>query len=580
MTAEAAALPGAPAFAGPVLGTLRLPAAEAERAAVLALRNPRPVPGGRTVYAAVTRFAREEPGRTAVLDGERAVGYAGLLERATTLAALLDGRGIRRGDVVAVVGARGADVLAAFLATESIGAVYLPVEPGWPARRVADVLRRGDAACLLRCPGADVSAASAGAEEAGVPALSSVPAASGRTDPGTDTRTDARTETATDTPTDPSRAAAAVAPDDPAYVIFTSGTTGAPKGAVVERRGMLNHLWAKIDDLGLGPDDVLAFTAPLAFDISLWQMLAPLLVGAAVAVVADPDLAYPRRLSGALGRSGATVVELVPTMAGWLAAQAEREGAGTLPRLRALVSTGEELKPTVAARIMSALPGVGLFNAYGPTECSDDVTHHTVTEADLTRPRLPVGVPVANAVLYVLVADAVDGSWRAAGPGEAGDLFVGGLPVGRGYVNDAVTTASAFFTDCLDPHSPTGRLYRTGDLARVEDGAVHYLGRGDRQVKVAGVRMELDEIEIALGRHPGLDQCAVTVTDGELAAHYVPSPGTDEPSRAELKCFLSATLPPALVPGRWSRLDRLPLTANGKVDHRSLQDTSHRKGQR
>jgi non-ribosomal peptide synthetase component F len=318
-----------------------------------------------------------------------------------------------------------------------------------------------------------------------------------------------------------------------------------------------------------------AFTAPLVFDISIWQMLCPFMVGGRVVVMNDAVTRLPRWLVGTLEAEGVTAVELVPTVIGWLVDELKRQdGGGSLRKLRWLLSTGEALYPAAAARVLDTLPHVSLVNAYGPAECSDDVTLHVVTPADLTVPLLPVGSPVANTALYVLIEDA-DGTWRAAEPGESGELFVGGAGVGRGYLNDPDTTGRAFFRDPFDPASPTGRLYRTGDLARVDEGLVYYLGRGDRQVKVAGVRMELDEIEAVLTRHPGVEQCAVTVSDdgdlSELVAHYtLRSPVPQQ----ELQEALSAALPPPMVPRRWREWDALPLSRNGKIDHRSLQATA------
>ncbi|GAA3112079.1 amino acid adenylation domain-containing protein [Streptosporangium carneum] len=545
----------------PALGDLVLESGAAGRAVELALRNPVQVVVDQGVLRHVARHAAEAPDRPAVIDGERVLSYARLLHRVAEIRRILTGHGLGPGDVVAAAGERCADTPAVFLAIESIGAVYLPIELSWPVGRISEVLRRGSAACLLDYAPAGGHAAAEAAAERGLKTLrvedespSDAYDLSGGPLPDLDTPRSQATEVR--------------------YIIFTSGTTGVPKGATVEHRGMLNHLWAKIGDLSLGRDDVLAFTAPLVFDISIWQMLAPLLVGGKVAVVRDADLAYPRRLAGSLRRTGSTVVELVPTMVGWLAAEAARTGRDA-SAFRWLISTGEELRPSLAGQVVDALPGTGLLNAYGPTECSDDVTHHVVTRADLARRRLPVGRAIGNAVLYVLVADQRSGTWRAAEPGEAGDLFVGGLPVGLGYVNDARATAQAFFTDTLDPASPTGRLYRTGDLARVEDGVVHYLGRRDRQVKVAGVRLELDEIEAVLGRHPAVEHCAVTVSEtsgaSELTAHYVPRRSV---STEELKEFLALSLPAQLIPRRWSQLTVIPLTPNGKIDHRSLRETT------
>ncbi|WP_438306846.1 amino acid adenylation domain-containing protein (plasmid) [Streptomyces sp. HUAS TT11] len=535
----------------PDLPPLALAPDTAQRAAELALaRTGGPRTGlGSAVLDHVTRFAQEQPERTAVVDADRALDYAGLLARAAEIGGALRAAGCTTGSVVAVVGDRSADSIAVFLALEGLGAVYLPVDPDWPAVRVADVLGTSAALLLLDCAGGRGGTAATAATAAGVTVID-VPEGA----------------TATAEPFTPAYDRSL----EPRYCIFTSGTTGRPKGALVEHRGMMNHLWAKVEDLALTGDDRLAFTAPLVFDISIWQMLAPLLVGGTVVVVPRQALDFPRRLLRLLTSTGVTVVELVPTVLGWLVDEAARHPGGILPALRWLISTGEELPPALAARALAALPTARLLNAYGPTECSDDVTHHEVTASDTGRQRLPVGGPVTGARLYLLVAQG--SGWRAAEPGEVGELFVGGVVTGLGYLNDPERTAAAFFTDPLDPASPTGRLYATGDLARFQDGVAHYLGRVDRQVKVAGVRMELDEIEAVLRRHPAVGQCAVTVAEPagrqELTAHYTAlTPVTTD----ELRGHLAATLPTALVPRHLVELDELPLTPNGKTDHRTLQ---------
>jgi acyl-coenzyme A synthetase/AMP-(fatty) acid ligase len=240
--------------------------------------------------------------------------------------------------------------------------------------------------------------------------------------------------------------------------------------------------------------------------------------------------------------------------------------------LRWLLTTGEEIQVKLAATLLDALPGTQLLNAYGPTECSDDVTHHTVTARDLARPRIPIGGPVANCVLYLLVRDG--DSWRAAAPGETAELFVGGVCVGRGYLHRPDLTRAAFFRDVLDPTSVTGRLYRTGDLVRLDDGALTYLARADRQVKVAGVRMELDEIEAVLTRHPRVTECAVALdeTSGRVGACVV-APGA---SIDELRDHARAWLPAAVVPATWTFVDALPRTRNGKIDHQAVRRLTRR----
>ncbi|MER7700390.1 MULTISPECIES: amino acid adenylation domain-containing protein [unclassified Streptomyces] len=545
---------------GRVWADLPLAAGTVDRANSLALRRSRSLDTGTALLDHVIRHAETDPGRTAVVDGERALTYRTLVEDVGAVRGLLLARGVGAGDVVAAVGTRSLETPVVFLALESIGASYLPVDPAWPAVRVRDVLGRAAARLLLDYTGAEEAAnaarSAAAAENVGLLVLPTerhghaLPERSG-SDRSYETR----------------------------YTIFTSGTTGHPKGATVEHQGMLNHLWAKVHDLSLSPDDAVAFTAPLVFDISIWQMLCPLLIGGRTVVIRDSALRLPRWLIGALDAAEVSVVELVPTVVGWLVDEVKRTGGATLGSLRRLLSTGEELHPGLAARVLDALPGVMVVNAYGPTECSDDITHHVVTQADLARGRIPVGSPVDNASLYLLVQEQ-DSSWRAAGPGETGELFVGGVCVGLGYLNDPEVTGRAFFRDPFDPLSPTGRLYRTGDLASFDAGLVHYSGRSDRQVKVAGVRMELDEIEAVLSRHPGVERCAVVVSgDGdhsELVGHYsVRTPVSPE----ELQKSLDAVLPPAMVPRRWHRWDALPLTQNGKIDHRALRAAGTTSGE-
>jgi amino acid adenylation domain-containing protein len=489
-----------------------------------------------TVTDRVRAHAAAAPARSAVIAGTKVIDYAELVESVDRTAALLRDNGSAPGQIVACLGRRSAFTPALFLALEEVGAVYLPVDPTWPQARQTDVLERSGSALLVEYgdESLDITAVNMlGDRSAGRRCLPGGP--------------------------------------QPRYVIFTSGTTGRPKGAVVSQPGMLNHLQAKILDLELTGQDKVVFSAPLAFDISIWQMLAPLMVGATVVVADDNDVTFPPRLHRLLSRHEATVVELVPTaIAGLLDEAARHRTADALPSLRWLISTGEELKPGLAERALDALPHSALLNAYGPTECSDDVTHHVVTRDDLRLTRLPVGRPIANAEIYCLRRESESGLWNCTNDGQAGEVFVGGIPVGLGYLGDDDTTRAAFFVDTLNPASPSGRLYRTGDLGRLDRGVLRYLGRVDRQVKISGVRLELDEVEAVLSMHPAIDHCAVTTTrEGRpgLVAWYVPrTPVTV----SALVAHLRTTLPSAAIPQNWREVDILPLTPNGKVDHKSL----------
>jgi len=352
-----------------------------------------------------------------------------------------------------------------------------------------------------------------------------------------------------------------------AYVIFTSGSTGLPKGAMLEYRGMQNHLHAKVEDLGLGPSDVVAQTASQCFDISVWQFLAALLVGGQVQVFPPRVSQDPKLLMDAVEATGVTVLETVPSMMRFLL----RETAGrSLAALRWLLPTGEALPVDLARKWLTHLLGVPLVNAYGPTECSDDVTHAFITEpppANATS--VPIGRPLRNLRLFVL-----DGSFRPVPSGVAGELCVTGEGVGRGYLHDPRRTAEVFVPYPSSPE-PGARMYRTGDLARFRpQGDLEFVGRIDHQVKLRGFRIELGEIEAVLAAHPEVRETVVLVhgdgAHGErLIGWVVAAPGSELTS-ADLRRYLKDRLAEYMVPAAMVFLDAMPLTPNGKVDRAEL----------
>ncbi|MBV8858955.1 MAG: non-ribosomal peptide synthetase, partial [Acidobacteria bacterium] len=362
-----------------------------------------------------------------------------------------------------------------------------------------------------------------------------------------------------------------------AYVIYTSGSTGAPKGAMVEHRGMLNHLLAKVSDLALSPADVVAQTAPLCFDISVWQMLSPLAAGARVEVIPDERAHDPARLLESVSRRGVTVLEVVPSLLRLVAGQLEGEGAEAVPEsLRWLVATGEALAPAACRAWLRATRGqVPVVNAYGPTECSDDVTHEFIREeGEAGGARVAVGRALANTRLYV-----ADAELQPAPVGVAGELLVGGDGVGRGYLNRPSLTAERFIPDPFS-EEVGARLYRTGDLVRrLADGRIDFLGRLDHQVKVRGHRIELGEIEAAIGRHESVKDVVVVTREGaggdkRLVAYVTVAGGEGGGSgaAAELRAHLKELLPEYMVPSAFVVLDALPLTPNGKVDRKALPE--------
>jgi D-alanine--poly(phosphoribitol) ligase subunit 1 len=500
----------------------------------------------------VDRVAARSSERPAVVDGDLVLTYRELATRARQIRHALRAAGCANGVSVAVAGGRGADLVALFLAIDSLGGVYIPLACDWPFSRTVDALELSRARMV-------VSLCEAGEDCGAIRAAVGSPVRVVEL-PGSDHQW---CRVPDDLPRDQS--------EEARYCLFTSGSTGRPKGVLVEHRGMMNHLWAKVRTLSLTETDTVAFTAPPGFVISVWQMTAPLLVGATVVVVRDDRLISPRRLLQVLQDSATTVVELVPTVITWLVELVERHGGGPcLPELRWLVSTGEELPVSLARRTRAALTHVRLLNAFGSTECSDDVTHHEITGA-VSDERVPVGTPIPNVRLYLLDRDDRNGEWYAVPPGSVGELFVGGSAVCRGYVDGSRDGDPTVFVDAIDPASPTGRLYRTGDLARFDGGLVHHVGRTGRQVKVAGVRIELNAVESVLRGHPEVGQAAVVAVDGPdrkwLAAFFTTRGAVDAD---ELRTWLSGSLPPAMVPDHLVRLAALPLSANGKIDYPEL----------
>ena len=355
-------------------------------------------------------------------------------------------------------------------------------------------------------------------------------------------------------------------PDDIAYVIYTSGSTGRPKGVAVPHRGMCNRLlWMQEQYRLTGQDAVLQKT-PFTFDVSVWEFFWPLLNGARLVLAEPGEHRDPRRLAATIERHDVTTVHFVPPMLDAFLA----ETAGTpLTSLRRVFCSGEALTPATVAAFFDRFgtDGPELHNLYGPTEASIDVTHWRCRPED-ARTGVPIGHPVANTSIHLL-----DPRGEPVPAGLPGELYVGGVQVAAGYLNQPELTAQRFVPNPFG----TGVLYRTGDVGRYrQDGAIEFLGRVDDQVKVRGFRVEPGEVEAALRRRDGVGQALVTVWepragDRRLVAYLT---GTDgkAPDPEALRRDLAGELPEYLVPAHVVVLDRFPVLGNGKVDRRSLPE--------
>jgi len=345
-------------------------------------------------------------------------------------------------------------------------------------------------------------------------------------------------------------------PKDLAYVIYTSGSTGKPKGVMVEHRGVLNHLLAKVNDLQLNESTIIAYTASYTFDISVWQMFAALLCGGTTIVYPDHLIFNPAALIKSVDQQKVTVLELVPS---YLAAVL-RENAGViLHNLHYLLVTGEAVSQPVLAEWFSQTT-IPVVNAYGPTEASDDICHYFMYNTP-EQTNIPLGTPIQNLRIYIL-----NESLEMLPLGVAGEICVSGIGVARGYLNRPELTAAKFITDPFTKD----RMYRTGDLGRwLPDGNIEYLGRIDDQVKIRGYRIELGEIETMLLASPFVRQAVVAAKAGGLTGYIVPDGAFD---KEEILNWLKEKLPGYMIPALLIELDSLPLTANGKVDKNALPD--------
>ena len=524
-------------------GRQSLLSAEELRFQLDGLAGPRRERPDRRAHELFEQRVRAHPDAVAAVCGDRQWTYAELNARANQLGRALRARGLRREGVVAVVTERNLDWMAAVLAVFKAGGVYLPIEPHFPADRIAVTLARAGCELVLTEPGSTASLGPALDSLPGVQVLL-VDVAYAEHHAGTDL-------------------GVAVAADQLAYIYFTSGSTGEPKGAMCEHAGLLNHLYAKIEDLRIGAGQVVAQTAPQCFDISLWQLLAGVLAGGRTLLVGQEVILDAGRFLDTIAGGRVAVVQVVPSYLEVVLSCLDARPR-ELPDLRCVSVTGEALKPELAQRWFAAGPGITLVNAYGLTETSDD-TNHEVMDRAPDGGRVPLGRPVGNVRVYVVGEDL------APVPlGAAGLIAFSGVCVGRGYVNDPERTRQAYRAD---PHHPGQRLYLGGDYGRWQpDGKLEFLGRRDSQVKISGFRIEIGEIENTLLRVPGVRDGAVVAAgrpgQGQrLVAFYT---GPQPLQAGALRDRLGTSLPGYMIPAAFCWRESLPLTANSKIDKTTL----------
>ncbi|WP_223198416.1 non-ribosomal peptide synthetase [Solihabitans fulvus] len=514
--------------ADPGCALARLPVLPpAERRLVLTEWNDTGTAEPGCLHELFARRALERPDAVAVTVEGAGLTYRELDIRANRLAHALAARGVRPDTLVGLFLPRGADAIVAMLGILKAGGAYVPLDPAYPADRIA---------LLVNDSGLRLVVADAAARDRLPPGVEAVGADEGALAgyPG-------------------HAPEVAVAPDNLAYLMYTSGSGGRPKGVLVVH-GAVARLCAD-EHVRFAPADVLTQYGTLSFDSSTFEIWGALLSGARLAVCSETPTAT------GLAADGVTTL--------WLTAGMFHEIAGVDLELfggvRRLLSGGDVLSPQHCGRVVRRFPGLALTNCYGPTEGTAFTTCHDIREADTLGASVPIGRPIIGTRCYVLDTDL-----NPVPIGAPGELYIGGDGLARGYLNDAGLTAERFVAD---PFGVGTRLYRSGDVVRWSaDGVLHFLGRVDNQVKIRGFRVEVGEIEAALLRHPRVESAVVLaredIRDHKRLVGYVVPRGEVDPG--ELRAFLESTLPAYLVPNAFVVVDRMPLTNNGKIDRAAL----------
>ncbi|MDQ7733303.1 amino acid adenylation domain-containing protein [Halomonas sp. SpR1] len=489
------------------------------------------------VHHLVEQQAAATPEATALVFEEQSLSYVELNTRANRLAHYLIGLGVRSETRVGIAVKRSVEMVVGLLGILKAGGAYVPLDPDYPAERLTYMIE--DSGIELLLTQQHIRGLLPVTENLSVIELDQL-----------DVEHHASTNPEV-----------ALHGEHLAYVIYTSGSTGRPKGAANRHHALTNRLQWMQDAYGLTTGDAVLQKTPFSFDVSVWEFFWPLMQGARLVMAPPSAHREPAQLVELIRTHGITTLHFVPSMLQAFLAHGEVETCTSLTRL---VCSGEALPADLQNQVFARLPHTGLYNLYGPTEAAIDVTHWTCQ--DDGRNQVAIGQPIAGIRTYVL-----DGDLNLAPPGVAGELYLGGIGLARGYLHRPDLTAERFIAD---PFVPDERLYRTGDLVRWrEDGQLEYLGRLDHQVKIRGLRIELGEIEAELLSQSEVREAVVVAQEGpggsRLVAYVVPQ-ADSELDTSSLREVLGQRLPDYMVPGVVVTLEALPLSANGKVDRKAL----------
>lgn len=502
----------------------------------------RAYPRDKSIHELFEAQASRVPEAIAAVYGEQTTSYGELNARANQLARYLRQFNVNQQQPVAICLHRSSAMLVGLLGILKAGAAYVPLDPRYPKERLAFILQDTGAPVLLTEQGLLSSVPRDGAKLVCLDADWELIARQDRQNLGL-----------------PS------SPDDLAYIMYTSGSTGEPKGVAVPHRGV-NRLVLNSDFVQLGSADRLAQVSNFSFDAATFEIWGALLNGGRVVGISGDVALSPKEFAAELRERGVTAMFLTSALFNQLAA----EVPGAFESVRTVIAGGEALDPKWVRSVLENRPPKRLLNGYGPTENTTFTCWHQIRELSPTCTNVPIGRPIANTWVYILDPDL-----NPVPIGVPGELYAAGDGLAKGYWRRPEFTAEKFIVNPFGPEAPGQTLYKTGDLARyLVDGRIEYLGRIDDQVKIRGFRVELGEIETVLAQHSDLRQCVVSASGRNatkrLVAYVVPAPGRSVPNASELRSFLSRKLPTYMLPAAFVTLQSIPVTPNGKVDRKAL----------
>ena len=568
----------------PLLQIEMLSEAEKQKLLIEFNNNSRDYPVTKTIDRLFEIQAVKNPLKIAVIDRDTQLTYQELNAKANQIGRLLQSLGIQKGEFVSIWQERNVNFAVAILAVLKAGGAYVPIDSSYPPERIAYILANSESKILLcdrlclenftnileNCPHLKCVVCLDNwdiASQVTIPQISKI-----YTPQDFQNR-----ETENLEPT--------LTGIEPAYTIYTSGSTGVPKGTIIRHGGAINHIYAQYDALNLTSDLTFLQSAPASSDISVWQFLAPVLVGGKTVIIDKDTVCNPPQLFQLIQQKQITLVELVPVVLKSLINYLSDLSAEVrkLPSLQWMMVTGESVAVDLVNDWLKLYPTIPVVNAYGPSEASDDITQAIINQPLPPNQRtIPIGKPLANLNLYIL-----DKNLQPLPIGVPGEICVSGYGVGAGYWRNKEKTQASFIPNPFPekakplPEVETDLLYKTGDLGRwLRDGSIEYLGRIDNQVKIRGFRIELGEIETVLSQHPEIETGVVKVREDDtgdktLVAYVVPKNSNlvnNSELILQLRQFLEARLPKQMLPSALMSLSSLPLTPSGKIDRQALPE--------